>query len=168
VIAAKAAGATCIIVSGLGRDARRLEVAKKLGADYTIDVEREDLVTKVRDYSGGEGMNVVVNVTGGGKGTVADAIAVASKRCNIVLPAAGHEMIDVGSFGRRKLVLKQANGHSYKSVELAIQFLASGTLPMEEIATHTFPMSRALEAIDAVAGKGAQGAIHVSIVPEGS
>jgi hypothetical protein len=36
---------------------------------------------------------------------------------------------------------------------------------MEDISTHTFPMSRALEAIDAVAGKGAEGAIHVSIIP---
>jgi threonine dehydrogenase-like Zn-dependent dehydrogenase len=49
---------------------------------------------------------------------------------------------------------------------MAISFLASGKLPMEDIATHTFPMSRAMEAIDAVAGKGAPGAIHVSIVPE--
>lgn len=166
VIAARAAGASCIIVSGLTRDARRLEVARMLGAHHTIDVENEDLVTKVRDYTGGEGVNVVVNVTGGGKGTVAEAIAVAGMKCNIVLAAAGNESIDVGSFGRRKIVLKQANGHSFKSVELAIQFIASGTLPMEAISTHTFPMSRALEAIDAVAGRGAPGAIHVSILPE--
>jgi threonine dehydrogenase-like Zn-dependent dehydrogenase len=166
VIAAKAAGASCIIVSGLTRDARRLEVARTLGADYTIDVETEDVVAKVMDYTGGEGVNVVVNVTGGGKGTVAQAIEVAAMKCNIVLPAAGHEMIDVGSFGRRKIVLKQANGHSFKSVELAIQFIASGKLPMDMISTHTFPMSRAMEAIDAVAGRGAPGAIHVSILPE--
>ncbi|HLF78636.1 MAG TPA: zinc-binding dehydrogenase [Dehalococcoidia bacterium] len=133
--------------AGPGRAA--LQVAKQRGADYTIDVEAEDVVSKVMDYSGGEGVNVVVNVTGGGKRTVAEAISVAAKRCNIVLPAAGHELIDVGSFGRRKLVLKQANGHSYKSVEMAISFLASGKLPMEDIATHIFPMSRALEAIDA-------------------
>lgn len=166
VIAAKAVGASCIIVSGLSRDKRRLEVACKLGADYTIDVENDDLVAKVKHYTGGEGVNTVVNVTGGGKGVVAEAIEVASKRCNIVLAAAGHETIDVGTLGRRKIAIKQANGHSFKSVELAIQFIASGKLPMDEISTHTFPMSQALEAIDAVAGKGAPGAIHVSIVPE--
>jgi threonine dehydrogenase-like Zn-dependent dehydrogenase len=166
VIAAKAAGASCIIVSGLSRDERRLEVARLLGADHTIDVEKEDLVRKVQDYTGGDGVNVVVNVTGGGKGTVAEAIEVAAMKCNIVLAAAGSELIDVGSFGRRKIVLKQANGHSYKAVELAIQFIASGKLPMEDISTHTFPMSRAMEAIDAVAGRGAPGAIHVSILPE--
>src|SRR3954452_13812993 len=166
VIAAKAAGASCIIVSGLSRDARRLEVARKLGADYTIDVESEDVVTKVKDYTGGDGVDVVVNVTGGGNSTVAEAIAVAGMKCNIVLAAAGHEMIDVGSFGRRKIVMKQANGHSFKAVELAIEFIASGHVPMEDISTHTFPMSRALEAIDAVAGRGTPDAIHVSIMPE--
>jgi len=75
-------------------------------------------------------------------------------------------MIDVGSFGRRKIVMKQANGHSFQAVELAIQFIASGRLPMHDISTHTYPMSRAMEAIDAVAGKGRQDAIHVSILPE--
>ena len=166
VIAAKVAGASRIIVSGLARDAQRLEVARMLGATHTVNVDEENLVQKVRDYTGGDGVDVAVDVTGGGHGTVTTAIEVAGMKCNIVLAAAGHEMIDVGSFGRRKIVLKQANGHSFKSVELAIQFLAEGKLPMEHIATHTFPMSRALEAIDAVSGKGAPGAIHVSILPE--
>ncbi len=163
--AAKKAGASCVIVSGLERDAARLKMALEVGADYVIDVEHEDLVTKVMDHTGGEGVNVVVNVTGGGNGTVAEAIKVAAKRCNIVLPAAGNELIDVGSFGRRMLTLKQANGHSYRSVEQAIAFLASGELPMDRIATHTFGLGQAKEAIDAVAGKAGE-AIHVSIVPD--
>ncbi len=166
VIAAKAAGASCIIVSGLARDSRRMEIARKLGADYTVNVDEEDLVARVMDATGGEGVNVAVNVTGGGSTTVADSVAVASKRCTIVLAAAGKENVNVGTFGRRKLVIKQANGHSYQSVERAIEFIASGRLPMDEISTHTFPMSRAMEAIDAVAGRGAPGAIHVSIMPE--
>ena len=166
VIAAKAAGASKIIVSGLSRDAKRLEVARKLGAHHVVDVEKEDLVARVKDLTGGEGVNVVVNVTGGGDHVVADAVAVASKQCNIVLAAAGHETIDVATLGRRKIAIKQANGHSYNSVELAIQFLASGDLPMQDISTHTFGLSQALDAIDAVAGKGPAGAIHVSILPE--
>ncbi|HEX5140292.1 MAG TPA: alcohol dehydrogenase catalytic domain-containing protein [Dehalococcoidia bacterium] len=164
VFAAKQAGASCVIVSGLDRDAKRLEIARKLGADATINAEREDLVSRVMDLTAGHGVNVAVNVTGGGKGTVAQAIEVAAKRCNIVLPAAGSELIDVASFGRRKLTLKQANGHSYQSVDQAIEVLASGVLPMDEIATHTFDLAHAGEAIEAVAG-GKGDAIHVSIVP---
>src|SRR4029453_9941242 len=60
VIAAKTAGASCIIVSGLSRDARRLEVARLLGADHIIDVDEEDPVERIMDYTGGEGVNVIV------------------------------------------------------------------------------------------------------------
>ncbi len=168
VIAAKAAGASCIIVSGLKRDKRRLEVAKLLGADHTIDVESEpDPVARILDWTGGEGVNVVVNVTGGGKGCVDQAVAVAHKRkCNIVMAAVGKETLNLGSLPRKKIALIQANGHSYRSVELAIQFIASGRLPMDQIATHSFPLSRALEALETLAGIRPSDAIHVTIMPE--
>ena len=168
VIAAKAAGAQCIIVSGLTRDKRRLEVAKLCGADYTLDVEQEpDVVGKIKDFTGGEGVNVVVNVTGGGKGCVDQAIAVSAVgKCNIVLAAAGDETLSLRSIPRHKIKLIAANGHSFRAVELAIDFIASGKLPMDQIATHTFPLNRAREALEAVAGTGAPDAIHVSIMPE--
>jgi threonine dehydrogenase-like Zn-dependent dehydrogenase len=75
-------------------------------------------------------------------------------------------MLDLGSLPRKKIQLIKANGHSFEAVELAIQFIASGQLPMDQIATHSFPMSRAREALEAVAGTGAPDAIHVSIMPE--
>jgi len=144
VIAAREAGAARIIVSGLTRDARRLEIARKLGAHATVDIEVEDLVTRVRDETGGDGVDVVVNVSGG-RGAVAQGIAVAAKRSIVVLAAPGSEEISVGSVGRRNLSLKWAHGHSYASVELAIQMIASGKYPMEEISTHTFGLSQVAE-----------------------
>ena len=38
----KQAGASLIIVTGTSKDKARMEVAKKLGADYVIDVQKED------------------------------------------------------------------------------------------------------------------------------
>ena len=38
----KQAGASLIIVTGTSKDRARIEVAKKLGADYVIDVQKED------------------------------------------------------------------------------------------------------------------------------
>jgi hypothetical protein len=43
--------------------------------------------------------------------------------------------------------------------------IASGRYPMAEISTHTFGLDGVLDAIEAVAGRGAPGAIHVSVIP---
>ena len=43
-VAAKAAGASNIIVTGLARDERKLALCKTMGADHTIVVEHEDTV----------------------------------------------------------------------------------------------------------------------------
>ncbi|MCH7512036.1 MAG: alcohol dehydrogenase catalytic domain-containing protein, partial [Chloroflexi bacterium] len=47
VIAAREAGASCIIVSGLSVDERKLALAREFGAHHTIDVEREEIVQRV-------------------------------------------------------------------------------------------------------------------------
>jgi NADPH:quinone reductase-like Zn-dependent oxidoreductase len=166
VLTAKEAGAACIIATGLSRDAHRLALARQLGADHTIDVETENLREKVLDVTGGKGVNVVVNVTGGGRTTVADSIAVAAKlRCTIVLAAAGQEEINVGTLGRAKIVLKRANGHSYFAVEQAIRLIASGKYPLSELCTHSYGLADVGLAIRTVAGDGVPGGIHVSVLP---
>ena len=166
VLTAKEAGAACIIVTGLSHDAHRLALARELGADHTIDVETENFRDKVLDITSGKGVNVVVNVTGGGTTTVADAIAVAAKqRCTIVLAAAGQEEINVGSMGRAKIVLKRANGHSYFAVEQAIRLIASGKYPLRELCTHSYGLADVGLAIRTVAGDGVPGGIHVSVLP---
>ena len=53
MIAAKEAGAGCIIVTGLSRDERKLELAREFGADHTIDIERENAVVRVREITSG-------------------------------------------------------------------------------------------------------------------
>src|ERR671930_493296 len=59
VVAARAAGADTIIVTGLSRDARKLALARELGADHVIDVEQEDTRVRVRELTGGRGADVV-------------------------------------------------------------------------------------------------------------
>ena len=74
VLAAREAGAQCIIVSGLTRDARRFDVARKLGAHHIVNVEKESLSARVNEITNGQGADVVVNVSRGGKETVRDAL----------------------------------------------------------------------------------------------
>lgn len=167
--ASRQVGADCIIVTGMSHDTARLDLARRLGADHTIDVETEDFAERIKEITGGDGVDVVVNVTGGGGHATADALDVASKECTLVLAGAGDEPISLGIAGkrpRRDLTVKTANGHSYASVNEAIGYLTSGKHPeLLDIATHQFPLEQVARALDTAAGDGEPGAIHVTVLP---
>jgi threonine dehydrogenase-like Zn-dependent dehydrogenase len=165
VLAAKIVGAACVIVSGLGRDEERLAMARRLGADYAVNVEGENLEERVNEITGGEGVDAVINVTGGGEATVREGMAMAGLNGTVVLAAAGDRPISTGGGGRKNLTLKWAHGHSYQSVELAIQYIASGEFPIAELTKHHFGLNDVAMAIKSIAGEGVPGAIHVSVDP---
>src|SRR4029453_18034766 len=64
-MAAKQAGASLIIVTGTSRDARRLEVARSMGAAPVIDVQQEGGLARVLELTDGRGVDVVVDCTSG-------------------------------------------------------------------------------------------------------
>ncbi len=61
----KQAGASLIIVTGTSKDAARLEVAKLLGADYVIDVQKEDPLSRIMEITGGKGVDISLDCTAG-------------------------------------------------------------------------------------------------------
>lgn len=61
VIVAKESGCNPIIVTGLSKDMERFDLAKEFGADYAIDVEKEDVGERVRELTGGHMADVVVD-----------------------------------------------------------------------------------------------------------
>src|SRR5947199_9404936 len=86
VIAARAAGADRIIVTGLTRDAHKLALEMELGADHVIDVEREDARARVRELTGGRGADVVVEVSANAPEPVTEALHYVAAGGRIVLP----------------------------------------------------------------------------------
>src|SRR5581483_2244500 len=131
VVAAKHAGASCIIVTGLGTptDAFRLELAKKLGADYTINIEEQDLLETVGDITRGRMADLVIDCASGGFATVISAIQVARKSGRVIL--GGQKGAPIPDFPSDLLIskfltVKGMRGHSFRSVELALETIASG------------------------------------------
>ena len=61
----KQAGASLIIVTGTSKDRARLDVAKKLGADHVIDVQKEDPLARIMEITGGKGVDVALDCTAG-------------------------------------------------------------------------------------------------------
>jgi threonine dehydrogenase-like Zn-dependent dehydrogenase len=169
-MAAKQAGASRIIVTGTSKDARRLEVATRLGADAVIDVQREDALARILEITDGRGVDVVVDCTsGGGTAPVLLGIEATKRRGGtMVVQGEGNQTFadfPIGRLTRKGMTLKSARGHSYRAVELALHHLASGRFPLELMTTHRFPLAEVDYAIKSVGGEGAPGAIHVSVLP---
>jgi threonine dehydrogenase-like Zn-dependent dehydrogenase len=169
VVACRQAGASTIVVTGTSRDAARMEVAMALGADVTIDVEREDAAARVAEITGGDGVDVVIDCTAGA-GTAPITLGIqALKRKAGTLLIQG-ELDEFPGFPIRELTekaitIKSARGHSYKACELALQQLASKRFPLDLLTTHTFGLDQVDLAIRSVGGRGEADVIHVSLLP---
>ncbi len=169
-MAAKQAGANRIIVTGTSKDVRRLEVAKRLGADDVIDVEKEDALGRIVEITNGRGVDVVVDCTSGA-GTSAMRLGIeATKRRGgtMVIQGEGNATFPdfpIGRLTRKGMTLKSARGHSYRAVELALAHLAQRRFSLELMTTHRFALADVDRAIKSVGGEGAPDAIHVSVMP---
>jgi threonine dehydrogenase-like Zn-dependent dehydrogenase len=167
IIAAKAAGADCVIVTGLSRDAARLDIAKALGADHTIDVERDNLVDRVRAVTDGRGVDISIDTAGGAE-TLVQAMHVTRNNGRVLFaaaPTATSADFRLSDLLAGRLTLKPCRGHSYQSIELALRYIASGRSPLHLMATHRFGLADVDLAIRSVGGQGAPGAVHVTVLP---
>ena len=172
VIAAKAAGADRIIVSGLSRDAHRLEVATALGADFTIQADQEIVYEKVMAITNGRGVDISLD-TAGGVDTLGQAIRAAKKNGQVFFAAAParshlqepHPDCHAADLLARRLTLRPCRGHSYHAVKLALQYIAAGRFPLHLMETHRFGLAETDLAIRTLGGEGAAGAIHVTVMP---
>jgi threonine dehydrogenase-like Zn-dependent dehydrogenase len=169
VLAARAAGADLVILTGLARDQRRLEVGRLLGATATIVADQEDVRDRVREITGGAGVDAVVDTT---SAPAAEMVPLAidlvkRKEGRIVVQSIGGTIQDfpIEKLARKYITLKAARGHSYASVELGIQWIASGRFPLELLTTHHFGLDGIDLAIKSTGGTGLAGAIHVTVLP---
>ncbi|MSV35268.1 MAG: alcohol dehydrogenase [Bryobacterales bacterium] len=166
VIAAKAAGADRVIVSGMARDQERLRVAQALGADDIVDAETDDLESTVRALTEGRGVDLSID-TAGGPETLVTAMRATRKNGMVLLAAApaGTSALQASQLLAGRLTLKPCRGHSYEAVEMALSYISSGNFPLHLLATHRFGLKDVDLAIRSVGGQGAPGAIHVTVLP---
>jgi threonine dehydrogenase-like Zn-dependent dehydrogenase len=169
VVACKRAGASLVIVTGTGRDAARLELARTLGADHVIDVQQDDPLERVLDVTGGEGVDVVLDCTAGaGTAPVLLGIDALKRRGGTLLiqgELAAFPDFPIKRVTEKAITIKSARGHSYRSCELALEELAAKRFPLDLLTTHTFGLQDVDRAIRSVGGEGAEDVIHVSLLP---
>ena len=169
VIAARAVGAKQIVVTGLSRDARKLELARELGADITIDVEKEEVVARAREATGG-GAEVVVDTTPYAPQSLNHAIAIALRKGRIVVAGLkGQKLareLPVDDIIYKELTIRGVLSMSVDDTFRAIDLIESGRYPFDRMHTHTFPLEQTEDAIHALAGQiPGLNPLHIAIVP---
>lgn len=144
VLMAKGFGATVIAVDV---NEERLQLAKELGADYTINPKKEDSIAWIKELSGGKGVDAAIN-TAGGDSIVGDALNAVKARGTVALVAESDEaMIHPSAQFIRKLVCMRGCWYFNRSDWNEISdFIVRKKIPLEKIASHTYHLDQAEEA----------------------
>jgi len=166
---AKEAGASLVIVTDLIKTKERFELAKRMGADVCINVEKQDVVEEIKKVTNGHMADIVMDVTGN---------PVAAKR-SYKLVRHGGTVILPGLYGseeeipialdeviRKEVKILGVFSHDNKAVVPAIRLAEKGNYPWEKIITDVYKLNDAEKALQFAGGElEAKKPIKVAIDP---
>ncbi len=172
VVAARAAGAGTIIITGLAADAHKLAVAREFGADHTVVVDgdaADDIVERVREITAGRMADLALELTPLAAEPVSHALLAVRPGGTVVLAGLkGQREIPVRTdlIINRALTIRGAFGVDARAMADAIALIESRRFPLEKMHTHTFGLADAALAIQTLGGDvPGEHAIHVSVHP---
>jgi threonine 3-dehydrogenase len=139
---AQAAGAALVIATDT--EAYRLDLARRMGADLVLDARASDTVDRIREATGGDGVDVVLEMSGA-QVALEQALAFITRGGRISLLGIFPEPVPLdvsnkvieqgirlhGIFGRR----------IYDTWERTQELLRSGALDVSPIITHRFDLA---------------------------
>ncbi len=164
VAVAKALGAGPVILVGT-RDSR-LEIGKKLGADYILNINNEkDIVQSVKSIAGDKGVDYVVECAGTEQ-ALNDAIMMTNRGGKICLAAFPHEpvKINIPHMVINNIYMYGIRGEGRSATHRAMAFMNEGRFDAKIVHTHTFNMNELPTALK-YARERIDGAIKVVIKP---
>jgi threonine dehydrogenase-like Zn-dependent dehydrogenase len=169
VIAAREAGASQVIVTGLHRDAHKLALARELGAEVTIDVDAQDPVQRVLELTDGQGPDVVLDTTPYAANAVAQAVRMVKEQGTVVVAGlkGGRPLSELSSDDLvwKQVTLKGVRGVEFSAFQRAVETIQAQRYPLHRLHTHSFPIEDAEQALKTLSGEAGEAAIHVAIVP---
>lgn len=135
----------------------RLDVARKLGVDYAINIEEEDPMEKVMEITGGQGADVVIECVGhyhqpeGQEAPLAQAVKMIRNGGRVVAVGLGEQLTPVHF---KTLVIKEASIIASRVTRgefpRAIRTMSKGLLHPELLITDQIPMSEVSQAFEKV------------------
>ena len=154
VLIAKAMGT---VVIGVERNQYRLDFAKKLGCDYLINGEKEDIYERLMEISGGRGIPLSVEASGTNvlRKLAAKAAMIHGKICLLGFDAnTRNESIEIlSSFDTRHVIRKELTIVGSYVMPLWLyeeikNFLVIKKVHLDSLVTHRFPLVEYQKAVD--------------------
>src|SRR5437763_12930969 len=148
---ARAAGATTVIASDVNE--KRLALARRMGAHVTINAATDDVVRTVLDATGGEGADVVCEMSGVPSALHQAFAAVRlGGRVQLLGIPNGEVPVDFAS----EIIFKGVTVHGvigrrmYETWHQMRRYLTAGLLDPRPVITHQFPLAKIDEALAAI------------------
>jgi threonine 3-dehydrogenase len=148
---ARAAGASLVIASEY--NPKRLELARKMGAQVTLNPGTDDVVARVRELTGGDGVDLVCEMSGHPSGHAqAFAAARLGGRVNLLgTPNRTTEVDFAADVIFKGLTLYGVTGRKmYQTWHQMLRFLRAKQLNPAPVITHRFPLECIAEAIQVI------------------
>jgi threonine dehydrogenase-like Zn-dependent dehydrogenase len=169
IFAAKHAGADKVVLTGLDRDAFKLDLALELGADEVINVERENVIERAAEITKGVGFDVILDTTPHATQPLVDAVDMVKRAGTIVVIGVKNRNLD--NFPVDQLLMKRVRlqgwaGQSNESFQRALNLIASGRYPIHKLRTHVYGFDQLETALNVLAGDvPTENAINVVVTP---
>jgi threonine dehydrogenase-like Zn-dependent dehydrogenase len=149
IVAAKMAGASSVIATGASSDALRLSAARIAGADHIINVDKEDVVQRVKEITSGWGARVVMDATAA-TGAVQRAFDLVMFGGTILL--AGYKngaptQIVTDNIVLNALTVRGGLGSTEESMKTAVKYLNEGRVPTKELLGEVLSLDQFDEAL---------------------
>ncbi|KAH6825536.1 GroES-like zinc-binding alcohol dehydrogenase family protein [Perilla frutescens var. hirtella] len=166
---AKAFGATQIIAVDV-QDAK-LETAKTFGATHAINSRKEDAIAKIKELTGGRGVDIAVEALGGPKTfqQCVQSVRGGGKAVMIGLAASGGKggigEVDIIQLVRRKIkIIGSYGGRAMTDLPKLVELAEQGVFNLESAVTRRYKFDEAAQAFQDLANRSIVGRGIIEIV----
>jgi len=161
----KAAGAGLIMAAGTSNDSMRLNIAREMGADMTINVDKEDIVSMAKELTGGgsrSGLDVVLEASGNPK-SVTQAVHMVRPGGKVILIGIHPKPAEIPTTELVRQSKSIIGAYSYDAEiwQRCIALLTSGRVQVKSMITHRLPLTEADEGFEAAVSRKAAKVIFV-------
>ena len=146
---AKLCGASPLIVVGVAADAKRLKVAREIGATMTLGEHGEDVAAEIKKLGDGYGVDIVIDAAG----------VSATMKLAIEIVRPGGQISKVGwgpqPYGfsldplvQKAVTLQGSFSHTWPMWEKVLAMLASGQINLDKVLNRVAPLAEWKSCID--------------------